>query len=97
MATADISEYANLARDSLGNIVMAGAEPSVADQQLAIGSEVKSAAFKGNYVRIHVDAACRILFGPNPTASSASKRMAANTTEYFGVAPGHKVSIITSA
>jgi hypothetical protein len=76
---------------------MAGAEPSVADQQLAIGSEVKSAAFKGNYVRIHVDAACRILFGPNPTASSASKRMAANTTEYFGVAPGHKVSIITSA
>lgn len=97
MATADISEYASLARDSLGNIVMAGAEPSVADQQLAIGSEVKSAAFKGNYVRIHVDAACRILFGPNPTASSASKRMAANTTEYFGVAPGHKVSIITSA
>jgi len=97
MATADISEFVNLARDANGNIILAGMEPSIVDQQITIGSATQSAAFKGNYVRIHVDAACRILFGANPTASSTSKRLAAGATEYFGVVPGHKVSIITSA
>lgn len=97
MAVADISEYHDLARDSKGNILPAGMEPAMVDQQLAIGAEVKSAAFKGNFVRIHVDAACRILFGAAPTASSTSKRMAANTTEFFGVRPGDKVSVITSS
>ncbi len=97
MAVLDVSEYHAQAVDQGGNKLPAGQEPSIADQQLAIGSEVKSAAFKGSFVRIHADAACRILFGANPTASSTSKRMAANTTEFFGVTPGHKVSCITSS
>jgi hypothetical protein len=91
MATADISEYWSLARDASGQVAQVGAEPSIVDQQLTIGSEVKSAAFKGSFIRVHVDAACRIQFGPDPTASSATMRLAAGTTQYFGVIPGHKI------
>ncbi len=97
MATADISEYWSLARDASGQVAQVGAEPSFVDQQLTIGSEVKSAAFKGSFIRVHVDTDCRVLFGLSPTASSASMRMAAGTTQYFGVTPGHKISIISAA
>ena len=97
MATADISEYWSLARDASGQVAQVGAEPSFVDQQLTIGSEVKSAAFKGSFIRLHVDAACRIQFGLNPTASSATMRLAAGTTQYFGVIPGHKISVILDA
>lgn len=97
MATADISEYWSLARDASGQVAQVGAEPSIVDQQLTIGSEVKSAAFKGSFIRVHVDTACRIQFGPDPTASGATMRLAAGTTQYFGVIPGHKISVISDA
>ena len=97
MATADVSEYAELPRDASGAVMRFGNEPSIVDQQLTIGSEVKSAAFKGNYIRVHGDADCRVLLGADPTASSTSMRIASGTTEYFGVVPGSKISIVSTA
>jgi len=97
VAIADISEYAELPRDASGAVMRFGNEPSIVDQQLTIGSEVKSAAFKGNYIRVHVDADCRVLLGADPTASSTSMRIASGTTEYFGVVPGSKISIVSTA
>jgi len=47
-------------------------------------------------VRLHADSVCSVLFGTNPTATTANARMAAGQTEYFGVAPGMKVSVIAN-
>ena len=100
MAKAYISEYSILSRDEKGIAIPVGMEPALVEQTpVAIGgSSVQSAAFNAStkYVRIHVDAVCSIAFGTNPTADANSKRMAANSTEYFGAQPGFKVAVITN-
>lgn len=104
MATLDITEYDRLARDALGNVILVGQEPCQTNQQLTIGAgSVASSAFGNNtkFVRLHTDATCRISFstanpGTNPVAATTTQRMAANSTEYFGVLPGWKVAVITS-
>jgi len=73
---------------------------NVTNQYLAVGAEVKSSAFAAStkFIRFHTDAACHIAFGANPTAVNAqSMRLAAGQTEYFGVNPGEKVSVIASS
>jgi hypothetical protein len=101
MAIVDINEYASLARDSLNAQALVGKEPRAAYQQVAItAGSVQSSAFGDTtrMIRVHADAACRINIGSNPTAAAGtSMRMAAGQTEYFGVIPGHKLAVITSA
>lgn len=60
------------------------------------GASTPSAAFAATtrFVRIHSDSVCSIKFGPNPTATTSSKRMAAGQTEYYYVKPGDKVAAI---
>ncbi len=77
--------------------------PPLATQTVSIGTaSAASSAFtaKTKMVAIHTDAICSIEFSATPGASTAattsSKRMAANTTEYFEVAPADKVSVITN-
>jgi hypothetical protein len=99
MAVLFISEYAEQARDLRGYLVAAGQEPTLAEQQVAIGgSSTQSAALnaKTAFVRVHTDAVCYVAFGTNPTASSSQKRLAANSTEFFGVPAGKafKVAVI---
>lgn len=101
MAVLYISEYQEQVLDLAGRHVLAGKEPAIAEQHVAIGaSSAASAAFNANtsFVRVHTDAICSILFGTSPTAVATSKRMAANTTEFFGVQPGAsvKVAVITN-
>ena len=96
----DITEYSQMAVDAAGRLLPAGKEPGAYQTPVAIGAgSVQSAAFGGQaaFVRLHADAACRIAFGANPTASSSTPRMAAGATEFFGVTPGHKVAVIASA
>lgn len=62
------------------------------------GTTAQSAAF-GNgasLVRLHTDVICCVAFGTNPTATTSSMRMAANSTEYFAVSAGqsYKVAVI---
>lgn len=59
-------------------------------------SAASSAAFGANtaFVRVHTDAICSIAFGTAPSATTANARMAANSTEYFGVIGGQKLSVI---
>lgn len=93
----DITEYTDIAASRLGKPVIAGQEPSIGNQQVAIGgASVQSLAFNDatRFVRLHADAACRVLFGANPTALATSMRIPAGGTEYFGVAPGHKLAVI---
>lgn len=98
MAVLYISEYADLPLHN-GQLIAAGNEPSLAEQTVAIGAgSVQSAAFnaKTKFVRLHTDAICSVKFGSNPTATATTPRLAANSTEFFGVAPGHKVAVITN-
>lgn len=99
MAVLFVSEYAEQARDLRGYLVAAGQEPTLAEQQVAVGgSSTQSAAFnaKTAFVRVHTDAVCYVAFGTSPTASSSQKRLAANSTEFFGVPAGKafKVAVI---
>jgi len=76
-------------------------EPPLAEQTVAIGAgSVQSNALNAatTYVRVHADAICSIAFGTNPTATATTRRMAANTTEYFGVPKNQafKVAVITN-
>ena len=100
MAVVDITEYTDLAIAGKGHLVMAGQEPCIRNQQVAIGaSSAQSTALSDvtRFVRIHAEATCRIAIGSNPTASSASMRVGAGGTEYLGVLPGLKIAVIASA
>lgn len=74
--------------------------PPLTTQVVAIGgSSVNSAAFNANtrIVAVHTDAICSVEFGAAPTATANSRRMAANTTEYFQVEPTNVVAVITNS
>ena len=99
MATLYISEHASIMKDG-GNVQII-AEPPTAEQTVSIGgTSTQSSAFgtATRVVRLHTDAICSVLFGTNPTATAAKKRMAANQTEYFSIPPGqsYKVAVITN-
>jgi hypothetical protein len=99
MALVYISEYSSLAQ---GGAQQAASAPALVVQPpVAIGAgSVQSAAFSAatRYVRLNTDSACNFAFGANPTAqANVSERLAANSTEYFGVSAGAKVAIIAAA
>ena len=101
MAKLYISEYAEIAHQPYGaEAISAMQEPAIADQTpVVIGAgSLQSSAFNGatRVVRVHTDAICSIAFGVNPTATANNKRLAANSTEYFGVEPGQKLAVITN-
>lgn len=98
MAVLYITEYAELGIGPAGRVGQMPMEPPLAEQTLAIGAVVSSAAFntKTRFVRLHCDAICSIEFGTTPTATTTTARMPANQTEYHAVPPGQafKVSVI---
>jgi hypothetical protein len=101
MAKVFITEYARQARDASGFIMVVADEPPVANQTVNIGgSSAQSSAFNAltRFVRVNTDAVCSIEFGTDPTATANTRRMAANTTEYFGVPLGgnYKIAVITN-
>ncbi len=92
-----ITEYAGVGP---GNI-QAPIEPALANQELAVGSEVDSAALQPNtrLVRLYAEEACHVEFGTAPAATTAKQRMAADTTEYKWVQSGPgtmKISVISN-
>lgn len=104
MAKVYITEYTRTAKELYNDVVISapqeGDNIGVVDQApiTSSGSSQQSAAFATatKLVRIHTDGILSVKFGANPTADVNSKRMAANTTEYFGVKPGDKVAVITN-
>ncbi len=98
MATLYIAEFAMLPQGSGGQPQIAP-RPALTTQTVAIGgSSTQSAAFSAQttYIRVHSDAICSTAVGSNPTATATSERMSAESTEYFGVTPGHKIAVITN-
>lgn len=94
MASLYITEYPHLF--GLHSPVPVGA-PS-ATQKITIGASTQSAAFSTNtrLVRLHTDGICSIVLGANPTATTNDARFAANQTEFWGVAGGDKVAVVTN-
>jgi hypothetical protein len=100
MADIYISEYKEMAK-TIGQKqdLAAAQEPALAVQKISIsGASTQCAAFNEDtrFIEIHTDAICSIAFGLNPTATTSSKRMAANQTQFFGVVPSHKVAVISN-
>jgi hypothetical protein len=100
MATLYITELSNSGNSNTAPYLQMAAQPPIAEQTVAIGaSSAQSSALNAatKFVRLFTDTVCGISFGTNPTAGATSARMAANTTEYFGVPQGQsfKVAVIT--
>lgn len=100
MATLYISEYSESSFGQVPRALPVASEPALTEQTpiTISGTSAQSAAFnvKTRVIRVHADAICSILVGANPTATTANKRLAANSTEYFSVQPGDKLAVITN-
>lgn len=94
---ADVCRLPNSGAMPFGNLVSSGADQT----PVVVGSEAKSAAFAATtkFIRVHTDAICSIAYSPTAApvaATTANARMAANSTEYFAVNAGDKLSVIAN-
>lgn len=98
MATAYITEY-NVIGVQMGNSVPVAQEPAHAEQTVSFTTTTQSAAFNEytKYIRLVADAECHIKFGSNPTATTSTQQIQADTEVWRMVTPGHKVALVTAA
>lgn len=95
MAKLYISEFANIASYSGAQ---AAAMPPVATQVVDFsGGVTASSVFNRStwVIRVHTDAICSVRFDGS-AATTSHMRMEAGQTEYFGVQPGSKLSVISN-
>jgi hypothetical protein len=99
MAFLRIDEFTSMAVIPSGDVA-AGNLDGVISQQVTIGAEAKSAAFNANtrMVRIQAEGICCIKLSKQPSftqaAATTDLRLTAGQTEYFGINPGDKLSVI---
>lgn len=104
MPTLYITEYVRQGAGRRGDTILAGEDPPLAQQTVAItGASTQSANLnaKTRFVRVHTDAICSIASGANPTATTVKRRLGANHTEYFAVNPtqvdeGFRIAVIAN-
>jgi hypothetical protein len=70
--------------------------PSAGTQVINLGASTQSAAMKygTNLVRLHAQAACHVVVGTNPTATTNDMRLSEGQTEYFAVQVGQRIAVI---
>src|SRR5438067_2113950 len=100
MSTLWITEYRQLSDTAFGNVQgqIAPLDHELTIQAITIsGTSAQSAALNAStrYVRLRTDAACAIVAGASPTATSSNTPLDANAPEYFGCAGGLKIAAIT--
>jgi hypothetical protein len=102
MATLYVAEY-KLLSSTLSSLnfapvtTQAPQEPPTTEQVVSIAaSSTASQPFNQSttLIRVHADSICSVAIGTNPTATTTNKRLAANQTEYFGVAAGQQIAVI---
>lgn len=101
MATLYITEFEQVSAGTNGLQVQAALQLPVAEQTVTVsGTTAQSNALddRTRLVRLQCDGICSILFGTNPTATTAKMRMTAGQTEYFmvGGKSGLKIAAITN-
>lgn len=101
MAFLYITEFANLPNlNSFNSTPQAPVAPGIAEQRLAVGANVASAAFNTatRFVMLHTDNICSLAWSKpgdaDPVAVITAQRMNANETRFYGVYPGGKVAVI---
>ena len=95
MATVYITEFPPM----IVNTIQIAVLPPIIEQTVAIGGAAVLSNFfhpATGVIRVHADAVCSISVGFAPLATSANMRLAANSTEYFSVRPGERMSVITN-
>lgn len=101
MSNLSITEYSGVGESLTGIKIQAGKEPAVTTQNVSYTTtSTQSSAFNAStrVVRIVADAASRVLFGSNPTATAGGTTLIpANTPEYFSVNAGDKVAVIEAS
>lgn len=100
MPTLFISEFAGLQATPFVPAMPSAVLPALNAQTVAIGgASVASAAFGAStqLVRLMADTNCNIQCGATPTATATTTPLAANVPEYFQVAPGLKIAVISRA
>lgn len=83
-----------------GGSVQVAKDAKASGSVTASGSNQQSSAFNAatNFVRIATKTEVFLQFGSDPDASSGTQiALLANTTEYFGVEPGQKLSVVTTS
>jgi hypothetical protein len=98
MAKVYITEHP-FPRYHMGSPLPVVSMPPIAEQVItSSGTSGQTSAFNADtkLVCIHTDGIVSIKFGPNPTATTSTRRLAANSTEYFEVAQGDKLAVITN-
>lgn len=98
MATLYITEYATAPIVS-GHPIAIAAEPGVTTQTVTpITASAQSAAFSAQtrYIGVICDGIFSYSIGSNPTATTSTMRIPADTLVYFAVTPTHKIAAITN-
>ena len=97
MGICNVTQFADMEQGSNGAWMQVAKCPEVTSENVTTsGTAAASAAFHVNttVVRIATDTAVYVAIGDGPTAAAGDMLMAADTVEYFGVQPGHNVSVI---
>lgn len=100
MASLYISEYAGIYDVNHKERVPRPAEPVVASQKVTFTTSTASSAFNAGtkLVRVVADAACHILVGADPTATTSHMPLAADEPYFFQpLGPGLKIAAVVQA
>lgn len=99
MPTLWITEHDQVTPDRLGETIQCVKGKYRAQQQVSISaSSAQSSAFNGktNCIRVISDTPCYVNIDSNPTAVTGQGiRLIADIPEYFGVAAGDKIAVIS--
>lgn len=97
MATLWVTEYDKFPSPR-GVVLPIANEPRVANQTVTFTTTTQSAAFNAEtrYVRVISTTNCHLEFGSNPTATTSTQFLPANTEAWRQVVPGDKVAAVTA-
>ena len=94
-----VSEYTSLGTDDNGVRLPISPGVAAAEQRIAVGAtSAQSAAFGPHvrFVRVHASEAVGLAFGAAPTALDNRHVLGAGATEWYSVAPGHRLAVIAA-
>lgn len=99
MAVLYITEYLRVGSGDNSGGIQAGLEPPLADQTVNIsGASTQSSALNNEtrVVMVHTDLLCHVQIGENPTATTSTRRLPADTTVFYSIPPGvtFKIAVI---
>lgn len=99
MASLWVTEYKRVGSGDFGGGIQAGLEPATTTQKVTIsGTSAQSSAFdqETRLIMVHTDTACHVEISDNPTASTSTRRLPADSTVFYAIpnAVTYKIAVI---